>query len=512
MRKFLMILTALVCLLLCSVACAETVALDTIHATVDIPDTYILLTPDNLDLHPEWVAQLGSTKEELLADWESRGVLFQAWKSDRDVCLELTAAADAEAQQYFNIDEQTTATRSTYRTSHLKNTRGDGWTYQSAEWKKTEQYGRFLILKYKRTLDGETVRGYARRTIRNGYTITLNYQVYGRSLKAADDTALTNIMKSWYFTEVLAKPATAVSKLKFDSQPPTETNTGSFTIEGTCDPGLHIIAVAMRMSSPDPILFETTATKKGNFSIDVDLPSQGVWLMTMTVENGDVVTEEIVFDPTTYQANLLPVNLSADCEVTLSELDVHTLSSDKTVISGKTSKTVTVQCLVEGAGSYDKQVKTNNSGSFSFSINTAAEGDYEITLVFSKKNYSTRRFTIHANRTLSETDRQEQIREEAVKPRYGTLKDKLTGYTGRYMVYTLYPQEIVQSGDEWIIFAAMTKTKTSYKDMVVIITQDEPAVTVNTAVKMYGECVGPYEVTSEEGTTVYPCFDLLFWD
>lgn len=512
MRKFLMILTALVCLLWCAGACAETVVLDTIHATVDIPDTYILLTPTNLDLHSEWVAQLGSTMEELLADWESRGVLFQAWKSDGDVCLELTAVQDAEATQYFNIDEQTTATRSTYRTSHLKNTRGDGWTYQSAEWKKTEQYGRFLMLKYKRTLSGETIRGYARRTVRNGYTITLDYQVHGRSLKTADDTALTSIMKSWYFTEVLTKPATAVSKLKFDTQPPTETNTGSFTIEGSCDPGLHIIAVAMKMSSPDPILFETTATKKGNFSIDVTLPSQGVWLMTMTVENGDVVTEEIVFDPTTYQTNLLPVNLDMGCAITLSDLDVQTLTADKTVISGKTSKNVTVQCLVEGAVTYDKQVKTNNSGKFSFSISTAAEGDYEITLVFSKKNYSTRRFTLQANRSLSEEDRQAQIREEAVKPRYGTLKEKLTGYTGRYMVYTVYPQEIIQSGDEWIIFAAMTKTNTTYKDTIVIITQDEPAVTVNTAVKMYGECVGPYEVTSEEGTVVYPCFDLLFWD
>lgn len=512
MRKFLLVLTALVCLFLCSAACAETVSLDTISATVDIPDAYILLTPDNLDLHPEWVSQLGSTKEDLLADWASRGVLFQAWKTDGDVCLELTAVQDAEAEQYFNIDEQTTATRSTYRTSHLKNTRGDGWTYQSAEWKKTEQYGRFLMLKYKRTLNGETIRGYARRTIRNGYTITLDYQVHGRSLKNADDTALSSIMKSWYFTELLTKPATAVSKLKFSSEPPAETNTGKFTIEGTCDAGLHIIAVAMRMSSPDPIVYETTATKKGAFSIDVTLPSQGVWLLTLTVENGDVVTEEIVFDPTTYQTSLLPVNLNDDCVMSLSELDVQTLTADKTVISGVTSKNVTVQCLVEGAGTYDKLVKTNNSGKFSFSINTASEGDYEITLVFSKKNYSTRRFVLNANRTLSESDRRDQIREEAVKPRYGTLKEKLTGYTGRYMVYTLYPQEIVQSGDEWIIFAAMTKTQNTYKDIVVILTKDEPAIEINTAVKMYGECVGPYEVTSEEGSTTYPCFDLLFWD
>lgn len=512
MRKFLLILTAMLCMLMCSFACAETVTLDSIYATVDIPDEYILLTPDNLDLHPEWVSQMGTDKDALLSDWSQRGVLFQAWQSEGDVCIELTAVKDADAEQYFNIDEQTTATRSSYRTSHLKNRRGDGWAYQSAEWKKTTQYGRFLMLKYKRTLNDEAIRGYARRTIRNGYTITLDYQVHGRSLKNADDTALNNIMKSWYFTQMLQKPATAVSKLKFESQPPAETNSGEFTIEGTCDPGLHIIAVAMRMSSPDPIVYETTASKKGNFSIDVDLPSEGVWLMTLTVENGDVITEEIVFDTTTYQDDLLPVNLDTDCPITLSELEVHPLTSSKTVISGKTTKNVTVQCLVEGAKSYDKLVKTNNSGKFTFSIDTSVEGDYDITLVFSKKNYSTRRFSLKATRAMTEDERRSQIREEAVKPRYGTLKDKLTGYTGRIMGYTLYPQEIVQSGDEWILFMAMTKTKTAYKDIVVVITKEEPVLTINEPVKMYGECVGPYEVTSEEGTTEYPCFDLLFWE
>ena len=69
MRKLFFLFTATLCLLLMTTACAETVALDSIHATVDIPDAYILLTPDNLDLHPEWVSRMGATKESLLADW-----------------------------------------------------------------------------------------------------------------------------------------------------------------------------------------------------------------------------------------------------------------------------------------------------------------------------------------------------------------------------------------------------------------------------------------------------------
>ena len=513
MRKLFFLLTAALCMLLLTTACAETVALDAIHATVDIPDAYILLTPDNLDLHPEWVSGMGTTKEALLEDWTERGVLLQAWNSDGDVCLEITAVQDEEALQYFDVDAQTTQMRSSYRTSHLKNTRGDGWTYQSAEWKKTTQYGRFLVLKYRRELDGETIRGYARRTIRNGYTITVDYQVFGRSLKAADSTALSNVMKTWYFTQVLTKPATAVSKLQFTSKPPAETNTGSFTVKGTCDAGLHIIGVVMRMSSPDPIIYETTASNKGAFSIPVTLPEEGVWLMTLTVENGDMVTEEIVFDTTTYQKTLLPVNLDESSGLSLTETaTVAALSSDKTVISGTTIKNVTVQCIVEGAVSYDKQVTTNNSGKFSFSVNTATEGDYEITLVFSKKGMSTRRFVLNANRTLTEAEKKQQIRDAAVKPAYSTLTSKLTGYTGRYMVYTLYATDIVPSGDEWIIFMAMTKSKDTYKNIVVVIADEEPPFQVGDQQKLYAQCIGSYEVTSEEKTTSYPCFQLCFWE
>ncbi|MGN0777639.1 MAG: carboxypeptidase-like regulatory domain-containing protein [Aristaeellaceae bacterium] len=513
MRKLILFFAAMLCMLLLTTACAETVTLDTIYATVDIPDAYILLTPDNLDLHPEWIARMGETKETLLADWTERGVLIQAWNSEGDVCLEITAVQDEDALQYFDVDVQTTQMRSTYRVSHLKNTRGDGWTYQTAEWKKTNQYGRFLMLKYKRVLNGETIRGYARRTIRNGYTITVDLQVFGRSLKTVDSTAINNVMKSWHFTQTLTKPADVASKLQFTSKPPAETNTGSFTVKGTCDPGLHIIGVAMRMSSPDPIIFETTASKKGAFSMPVQLPSEGVWLMTLTVENGDVVTEEVVFDTTTYQKSLLPVNLDEGSGLSLTDTtSVAALTSAKTVVSGKTIKGVTVQCIVDGAGQYSKQVTTNNSGKFSFTVDTSAEGDYEFTLVFSKKGMSTRRFVLNAKRTITEAERRQIIREAAVKPAYSTLTQKLKGYTGRYMVYTLYATEIIPSGDEWIIFMAMTKTKTSYKNIVVVIADEEPPFQVGDQQKLYAQCIGSYDVSSEEKTTSYPCFQLCFWE
>ena len=68
--------------------------------------------------------------------------------------------------------------------NHLKGEsfKAEGYKIESAEWKKTAQ-GRFLMLKYKRNWNGETYRGYARKTIKNGYTILLDYKVFGRAIR-----------------------------------------------------------------------------------------------------------------------------------------------------------------------------------------------------------------------------------------------------------------------------------------------------------------------------------------
>lgn len=504
-KKFTFVLL-LVCLMaLCACACAQTFTFEDICAQVDVPDSYILLTPDNLDLHPEWVASQGVTKEELIAQWQSEGVLLVAESTEEDVKLVITAVQDELAQQYFDLDQQSTKARSTYRTQHLKGAafKADGYTYQTAEWKKSADYGRFLTLKYKRTTASGTYRGYARRAIRNGYTITLDYQVYGRALKTKDNTALSNIMSTFAFTKTKTKPADAVGLVVFEDTPPAETNTGSFTISGTGDAGLKVTGVMMRMSSNDKILVEDTINKSGKFSLKMELPSEGVWLMTATVENGDIVTQEEVFETTTYQKTLLPVNFTEDIPVNLED--------DTLVISGKTIKGVQVQCMVND--SYDKSVTTNGTGAFSFKINTKAEGDYNITIVFQKKNYTTRRFTYTATRELTEEDLRAQYREEAVKPAYSTLTKKLTGYTGRIMVYKLYAVDISQAGDQWIITMAMDKNKNgTYKNLVVVTTTQEPNFSVDSEQRMYGRCTGSYIVTDGETSTSYPSFELLFWD
>lgn len=505
MRKWIpFLLVLLLGLGLCTCAQAATYTFDDFSASCEISDSkYTVLTPDNLAQNGAYLAKLGTTEEALRQDWAARGVLLQAWTTAGDACLEISAMQDEFAAQYYDVNQVTEDERKTYRLGHSSDKdgyyRSMGYDYTSAEWKNLKNTGRFLQLQYTRTVGGETYRGYARKSIRNGWSITVDYKVYGRSLKAADRSALDDVMESWEFLEIFPRPATSVSKLIFSARPPRETNTGKFTVSGTGTAGLHIIGTVMSMTASEAELFETTIPKNGKFRLNVTLPREGVWMMTYTVENGANVVEEGAFDSITYQKDLLTVSLNSELPTVLTGKEL--------TISGVTMKQTSVQCIVDGR--YHKTITTNNTGKFSFTIDTSAEGDYTITLVFQKKGYSNRRFRSEASRIYTEEDRREMIRDEAVKPAYKTLTGKLSGYTGKYMVYTLYIERVEQTPTGYITFAGMTKTKSGgYQNPVVVRTSQEPEWVPGNAVKMYLKCIGSYEVHADKGAVDYPYFDL----
>lgn len=478
------------------------------YSKVELSDNYIILTPDNLSSHPELLASIGKNEEDLRKDWADRGVQLQAWTQDHDACVEIITIQDEDASTYFDVDQQTTQMRTAYRTSFLK---GDlfkslGYKVSACEWKNTANAGRFLKVKYSKTVNGYTSYGYMRRTIRNGWSIIIDYQIVGRGFREKDLANIDKVVAAWSFTENLKMPDTTLGLLEFTAEPPAETSTGKFKVEGNCYPGANLIGVVMKMADPSPTRFTTTANKNGKFKLDVQLPNEGVWLMTLTIENNGVVIADKVFDVTNYQKTLLPINWLDEVPEALTE--------DETVISGITAKNVSVQCIVTTPTStYEKMVKTNGTGKFTFKVPTSAEAEYNFTLSFQKKNYSTRRFTYTVQRTLTEEDKKAQVAKNAIKPAYVTLKKKITGYTGKTMVYTVTITDIQQAGDEWIITAAMTKTKKgTLKDLIVITDNVEPDFIVGSQQKFYGLCTGMYQIQSEEGNTEYPSFAVQYWN
>ena len=210
----------LIMLMACTSAFAETYVFDPLYASMDIPDSYIVLTPSNLPDYSGWLEAQGSSMEEKQADFERRGVLVQAWAQEMDACFELRARQDDETLLIFDVNEQSSDLRGQYRTGHYPNNLYDSYDFSTSEWKNTDE-GRFLVLRYTRRDNGEVLyKGFMRRTIRNGYEIDFDMQIHGRSVTNKDNTNLNKIWETFHFIEVLELPPAASAKINFTALPP----------------------------------------------------------------------------------------------------------------------------------------------------------------------------------------------------------------------------------------------------------------------------------------------------
>ena len=107
MRKILWVTVLLLALLCCACAAADTsYSLAPCPGSVEIPDAkFIVLTRDNLSSHPDLLSRIGKTEEQLIADWEERGVVIQAWFQSKtpDSCLEISVREDADSKLYYDL-------------------------------------------------------------------------------------------------------------------------------------------------------------------------------------------------------------------------------------------------------------------------------------------------------------------------------------------------------------------------------------------------------------------------
>lgn len=502
MRKLILCLATVALLtLLCAAACAEAYVLDEIKASIDIPEGYVVLRPDNLSSYADWLKNKGGSMELTQADMARRGVLLQCWSLEGDTCLEVTATQNDDTLNLFDVNEQSESARRSYRTGFFPDNLYEGFNYTASDWKNTDG-GRFLILKYSRKENGETLyRGLMRRTVRNGYEVTIDMQVYGRGVTNKDNANLNKIWNTFAFIEILPMPAAASAQLNVTQAPPKETNEPNFNIVGTAADGVALTAVVRGLSSPDPILSELVVGASGKFKLPIKLPKEGAFLITMTAEYNGVETTELAF-PVTYQRTLLAVNITTEVP--------EVLTGDELQIKGEATPSATIQLLVNGEN-IPKRV--TEKGKFALKIDTSDEGEYEIVLVFSKKGLADRRINFHCVRKWTEADMQKKLDREAISPGYKTLVSKIKGYDGRIMGYKCYVVNISQAGDEYVLQMALSKKKDVYQSMILVSTTEAPTVSPDQYVLMYGTCVGMSvpetdPETGEAGES-YPCFELL---
>lgn len=504
MRKFLLVLAcaALLSALFISGALAQTYTFGDVRASVDIPTDYeMILTPYNLSTHTEWIAEQGLDYDALSNSFEAEGILLEAFDRDNNRTLVITALKDVDAQTYFDLNNQDEDMRKEFRVGHTNGSTYSilGYSYSSAKW---ANYGknamRFLQTKYELRQEGQLVcSGYQRRTIRNGYTITLDMQVRGRSAKDADNAALEKVMKTFAFTEILPMPALPI-KLAVSSAPPAETNEDTFVIKGTTARKAAVTAAVFSLGSTGGETFTDTANGSGAFSIKVKLPSQGVYSVTLTAEQEGAITAQRLYS-VTFQKGILPVDLTVTPGDTL---------NDQTVFSGTTVDGAKVQLSISGPLTYSRTV---NGNKFTFKVDTSAEGTYNFVLSVNKKGLQERVFTFTGVRSYTDAEREEKVRSAARKIAYGNIAKNEN--QGKAVVQTGYITGVNQSINEWVVTLALTKSGDHYKDIIYLICAQEPAYAEGAKVKIYGRCAGAYSVLNEDGNVKnYPRIDVSYID
>ena len=183
MRRLSLILIVILMLAAAMPASAETYHFANIFMSVEVPNaTYLTqLTPDKLEDNEAYITSIGETVESMKQKFADEGILLWAYDAEKGRTLIISAVQDDSAKTLFDINQQTADTRASYRANHTNGVfySKTDYSFESCEWKNFgNEQGRFLMLKYARRMDGKIAyRGLWRRTIRNGYSITLDMRV-----------------------------------------------------------------------------------------------------------------------------------------------------------------------------------------------------------------------------------------------------------------------------------------------------------------------------------------------
>ena len=510
MRKWTIAVFALVLLMMLGSACAEDYAFNNIFMTISVPnDVYeTQLTPENIDSQSGIVQSLGYSVDELKQTFADDGVLLMAFDKDTSRVFVLTAVQDEQAHQLYDINEQTANVRATYRTNHSNGTYcGDlGYKFESCEWKNFgNDQGRFLMLKYVLRKDGNVAyKGLWRRTIRNGYTITLDMRSMGRNVTAGDITALNKIQDSVSFAAITGAPEAPLT-MSFTAPPPSITNEETFVIKGSTRAGASVRAAFFSFRNSNKVTVVTdTADGKGLFELRVTLPAQDLYnaIVTSTIyegtDNEETVEETFSIE---YDASLLPISFTSDFP--------DAFTSDSFKFTGATLTGVTVQVNVNGENTVKK---TGNNRTFAFTVNTSKEGTYNIQVTFSKKNYDTRQFNYTIERVMDGEEQKNKVRSESITPEYTKLKNKTATYQDRVVDFTGYITNSEEIGGEWVITFATKKSGSNYSDVIMVMSDAPASYEEGQKLTLYGKVNGQYQSYVDGKNQTYPRVTLLFFD
>lgn len=507
-RRIFIFVFVLIIIGISGYALAERYSFDNIYASVDIPDSYTVILPNNIDSHQSLLKDIGYNADKLAKKFTENGILLQAWSSDLSSCIEITALQTDRSKLIFDVDKQSAQTRGSYRVSYFPNNLYDNYKYKSSDWKNFgDNIGRFLVLKYEHfTNEIKDHTGFARKSIKNGYEISVDYKALNRRATFDDEKILNKIFKSWSFMQTNALSEVADAGISITKIPSEETKNRSIKIEGVAKQGVEFIAVVMSIGSTKPYIVKAVANEKDKFSIPITFPKQGVFLITLTASRDGKELGEWAY-PVTFKEGLLSVKFLEDTPSNVYD-NVYK-------IKGIAEPGAKIQVMLNNKTISNRSVAGN--GSFVVPINTKQEGNYEVVLVFSKRNLETRRFKFSFTRTVSDEEKLIRISKKAVNATYGNLTRANEKFKGQIIRFNCYLANMINIDNYYLLKLAYTKNDTKMQNFVYLKSDKPlPEQRIGRRVKGFGELLGfcNETITNTDGISIenLPLIELISYE
>ena len=506
MKRIIFILIS-ACMSVCMFACpsiAQTVSMEAQNLTFSYPDSWLVLSPQLAMVYAPLLEEKGIDASALSTELEEQGILSRAYRPDFSQHMSVIVKEDALSQEIFQIEEMTEEQKKELRSladsGRLFET--TGYRAQDVEWQK-EGGDYWLYIHYLKTFSDKAVgRGLRYVTVKNGMYVMLDWQIGNGRFGNRDLSYFRTFTHDLSVTKVLDSPTRTV---RLAADIPQETTTADLVITGKTTGNATLIVETMSEAGGMEILSVGQAGANGAFSLLVPLEEEGTFDLRLTASK-EGMNDASVSGTVTFSAKTLPVTVYG-----IEDSGVHTVTENKTVLSGQTLAGVQMQ-LVTPFGLSKK--RSNNDGTFSFDLSTETPGEYRYTLILNKNGFNQRRIPFTLVRVMTEDQEHAEIRKAAEKIAYKQLQKNLDEHQGKVMSLYGPVTEVSSGGGAYYVRMHFNKGADGvWYNPVVIASDTDMGAKIGDMITAVVEVDGVFEEQDAQGEPLMiPRFNLLFVD
>lgn len=483
---------------------AQTISMEEQGLTFAYPDSWLVVSPQLAVIYAPLLAENGIDGYALSEELEEQGVLSRAYRDDFRQQMSVIVRTDELSGEIFDsaaiTDDQRRELRRLAENNGIWETTGN--RTQDVEWHK-EKGEYWLYIHYVKTFSDQIVgRGLRYVTVKNGMYVMLDWQIDSGRFGNRDIAYFRSCTHDLTARQIASAPTPVV---RLTAEIPQEITTSELIITGKTTGGATLVAQAPDAAGEMQLLSVGQAETGGSFRLLVPLEKEGTYDIVLTA-SVDGMTDASASGTVIYSAKTLPVSLGG-----IEDGGVHTVTTDKTVISGQTLAGTQMQ-MVTPFGVSKK--RAGSDGTFSFELTTDIAREYHYTLILDKDGFDQRRYPFTLARVMTDDQEKAAVRKTAERISYRQLQKDLAEDRGRVMSLYGPVSEVSQSGSSYYIRMQFNKgADGTWYNPVIIVAREDMGAKAGDMLTVVCEVSGVFEEQDSSGDPVMvPRFDLLFVD